>query len=171
MDPMKRDPIKTWHFHKNIYSFLIFGIFVALNITACEPKVRERPYGDMRLIKVAEMTGDERYFSELGFLLRRDSGGFYVMSTVCTHDLTTLKRRSSPQGDIFVSSDSTSSYDINGKVLTGPAIGDLPYYSLKLESGVYGGPIDTLFVEVGEKVPSNWRFKVHMTEPELTSQN
>lgn len=90
-------------------------------------------------------------------MLRRDKDGLYVMSTMCTYDLTYLERRKEGEKDILASTYTDSKYDLNGKVISGPSITDLPYYQLKIDSGVYAGPKDTLYVYIGKKVSKDWR--------------
>jgi Rieske Fe-S protein len=95
-----------------------------------------------------------------GLLLRRDELGWYAMSTLCTHDLSVLRRRNGPNGPMLASVYTSSTYDLNGKVLSGPAIKDLPYYELYVEQGVAEGARDTLYARIGSEKPREWRLPV-----------
>jgi len=136
---------------------LIFTVFF---LVSCRSAGRQRPFGVFRLGKVAEHQGPQTFFPEFGLLLRRDEGGFYLMSTYCTYDLSPLTFKPGPGGGIFASSTTTSTYDFDGHVLSGPAKADLPYYELRLDSSVYGGPKDALYAYVGQVRPKNWRLKI-----------
>lgn len=136
------------------------SLIVLLLFVSCTKKVKKRPYGYFRLGPVAEYLAPETRLEKFNLLLRRDEGGLYVMSTVCTHDLTYLLRKTVGEEDIFVSQYTASKYDINGKVISGPATADLPYYELKIDAGVYGGPKDTLYAYIGKEVSREWRLKV-----------
>lgn len=111
----------------------------------------------MRLGEVSGFLVNEKYLPDLRVLVRKDARGLYAMSTECTHDLSALRLVERDGRRVFVSDYSTSTYDWNGKVLSGPAKGDLPYYYLRVDSGVYGGPKDTLYVDVGDERPATWR--------------
>ena len=93
-------------------------------------------------------------------VVRHDEHGFSAMSTDCTHDLSPLTRKVTPGGEVWVSSYTASSYDSKGHVLSGPAKANLPYFKLKLDSGTYGGPLNTLYAEVGEERSEEWRLEV-----------
>ncbi len=129
---------------------------LVLLVSACQPG-RKRAYGYLRLGELAEQTAAERYMPEKNLMLRRDGAGFFVMSTLCTYDLSPLVRL--PDGS-FASEYSKSRYDGEGRVSSGPAKANLPYYELVLAPGVYGGVPDTLYVKIGEEVPREWRLKV-----------
>lgn len=82
------------------------------------------------------------------------------MSTSCTYDLTELRREVTSQGEFWVSEETSSRYDANGKVISGPAVADLPYYEMKLDVSKIGGPPDTLYVIIGSERSPDWRFTI-----------
>ena len=139
-----------------IISFLFFG---------CETSVRKRPPGYLKLGKVSDFLVPESKLNQQKLILRYDAKGFSVMSTMCTHDLTYLVRKNINGRDLLVSEYTSSQYDMTGGVVSGPAVGNLPYYELKIEPGVYGGPKDTLYVYVGKEVPSDWRLELNLSVP------
>ncbi|MBX7139312.1 MAG: Rieske 2Fe-2S domain-containing protein [Oligoflexia bacterium] len=128
----------------------------------CRERIQTRPIGWMHLGLLKDLLAEETYMPEKRLLLRRDAGGFYIMSTECTYDLARLVRRPGGDGYIFVSPYNGSEYDYQGKVLKGPAVANLPYYVLRLDSSTYGGPKDTLFVQIGVEKPVDWRLKAEL---------
>ncbi len=112
----------------------------------------------MKLGKISDLATSESYLPDLRLVVRMDDNGFSVMSTVCTHDLTPLTRIDEGGKVVWRSSYSESSYSYDGDVLHGPSKAPLPYYNLKIDSSVYGGPKDALYAEVGVERPKNWRF-------------
>lgn len=136
-------------------------VLIVIQLSACKWGSSKRPYGYLRLGLVDEFMKDtETYVAEDRILVRFDGQGFSAMSTQCTYDLSPLVRKMTAQGQVWASEYSTSTYSWDGKVLTGPAKEDLPYYEVRLESGKYGGPINTLYVAVGEERPKGWTLKV-----------
>lgn len=134
--------------------------FLALLVTGsgCDRGGKKRPIGFIRLGPAAELAEQgETFISEARILVRYDQGGFSAMSTACTYDLSALTKVGYEGSKRWVSSYSTSSYDEAGKVLKGPARVNLPFYRLQLAAGRYGGPADTLFVEVGAETDPEWR--------------
>ena len=122
----------------------------------------KRPYGYFRLGKVNSLLAPETEFKDAGFLLKRDAKGFYLMSTFCTYDLTPLERKKLPTGEeIYSSHYTTSTYDLNGKVLAGPAKYNLPYFELEFAAWSYGGPVETLYVKISSEVSPEWRLTYH----------
>lgn len=139
--------------------FFILRILIIVSLmllSACEPAVRNRPYGEIRLGKLVDLLGPENSIERAQILLRRDDRGWYAMSLLCTKDLSILQRR----GDILASRYTPSTYDLSGNVLTGPAVKNLPYYKLYVDQGSPGSPRDTLYVEIGEEASSDWRLPV-----------
>jgi nitrite reductase/ring-hydroxylating ferredoxin subunit len=121
---------------------------------------RKRPPGYLRLGHVSGLLGRAQELKKFDLILRRDDGGLSAMSTQCTYDLSRLVLRKTDRGLILVSTLSSSTYDLDGKVLSGPAKVNLPYYELRFDAGVYGSPRDTLYVYVGREVSSDWRLPV-----------
>ena len=141
--------------------FAVLGeLYLVLALVACEPAVRDRPFGDMRLGLTKDLLAPESFLDTSAILLRRDERGWYGMSTMCTKDASILVRRQGPAGEYLASVYTTSTYALDGKVLTGPAIKNLPYYELYLDQGSYGGPKDTLYARIGVEKPSDWRLPV-----------
>lgn len=136
---------------------LLIGVLVCL--WGCEGGVKKRPFGAFRLGNSNELSAPETDLNQYGLVLRRDEGGWFVMSTYCTYDLSHLKRVQTKDGFVYVSDYNESRYAADGTVLNGPAKAPLPYYKLRLEPGEYGGPKDTLYVEVGQEVGREWRLK------------
>lgn len=136
----------------------------------CEPAVRERPYGDLRLGKITDFLAPETYLKAQRLLLRRDGAGWFIMSTMCTHDLSPLELRENNGQRIFYSDYTTSSYDIDGAVLSGPAVEALPYFELYIDQGTYDGMKDTLYARIGEKRSKDWRLPVPLAPQAEGSQ-
>jgi hypothetical protein len=138
---------------------LIAGIvLVAVVAAACDSSVKRRPYGNIKLGLAAELgQHPETFFSEARILLRYRDGGFSAMSTTCTYDLSALTRVNDGTTKRWLSSYTSSAYDDEGRVLSGPTRAALPFYRMRLAAGTYGGTPDTLFVEVGQEVDQNWR--------------
>ena len=134
---------------------VLFGVGAALS--ACRPK---RPYGTQKLGRIEDLLGSETYLERDHFLVRRDQEGFSVMSTQCTVDLSPLVMKRSAGQCELVSRETASKYDCNGKVLSGPADHNLPFYEIFAAPGEYEqSKADTLFVWVGKEKPPAWRFK------------
>lgn len=136
--------------------FMCLGLIAA----GCEPAVRDRPFGDMRLGLAKDLLGSSNFLDNSEIFLRRDERGWYGMSTMCTKDASILVRRAGPNGEILASQYTSSTYDLNGKVLSGPAVKNLPYYELFLDQGTYGGAKDTLYARIGVEKGSDWRLPV-----------
>lgn len=141
------------------FVLLLLSSLMTLSLSACTSKGLKRPYGFMRLGKISELSTNETYLPDLRLVVRMDEEGFSVMSTVCTLDLTPLTRVDDGGSVLWRSSYSESSYSYNGEVMSGPTKAPLPYYNLKIDSSVYGGPKDALYAEVGVERPKGWRFK------------
>lgn len=112
----------------------------------------------MKLGKISDLSTSETYLPDLRLVVRMDDKGFSVMSTVCTLDLTPLTRVDDGGKVVWRSSYSESSYSYDGAVLHGPTKVALPYYNLKVDSSLYGGPKDALYAEVGVERSKEWRF-------------
>lgn len=138
----------------------IGSVLALLVLCACDGGLKKRPYGYIRIGKAAELLNEETELSKYGLLLRRDAVGWSVMSTFCTFDLSHLKRKEVAGKLVYASDYSESTYDLYGKVISGPAKADLPYYNLVLGTGDYDGGSVMLFVEVGEEKPAEWRLEV-----------
>lgn len=135
---------------------LFVSTLVALSACFWGPK--KRPAGFLNLGSVAELAQrEETFFSDLKILLRRDSGGFYAMSTACTYDLSALIFSERDGRLLWRSQYTESAYNPDGSVAHGPTQYPLPYYKLVIAPGTIGGPADTLFVEVGVERPPPWR--------------
>ncbi|MBX7143731.1 MAG: Rieske 2Fe-2S domain-containing protein [Oligoflexia bacterium] len=148
---------------------LLFILLACCVLMSCEPSVRERPYGDLRLGKITEFLAPETYLKAQRLLLRRDERGWYVMSTMCSHDLSALELKEVDGKRVFYSQFTSSSYDLDGNVLSGPAVEALPYYELYIDQGTYDGMRDTLYARVGEKRSKDWRLPLPMvSSPEQT---
>jgi hypothetical protein len=140
--------------------FLWIGVTAASSWVGCRNKVLKRPPGYLKLGKAGEFTARETNLPDLRFLVRFDAGGLSAMSTACTYDLSPLQRRREGDSYLFVSSYTESRYDDQGRVLHGPAVADLPYYRLVLDSGVYGGPRDTVYADLATETSPQWRLRV-----------
>ncbi len=86
-------------------------------------------------------------------LVGRDSGGFYAMSSLCTHQCCDMN--SSFSGEIFSGGVRClchgSQYDLQGNVVQGPAFQGLTHHPLAL------GCDGTLYVDTTKNVPSTTR--------------
>jgi Rieske Fe-S protein len=145
---------------RKLLPLLLLLLTLAGCLTACQEGER-RPPGYLRVGNAEQLAKPMTFIEDKRLLLRLDEKGFYVMSTECTHDLTALVPKKNEKGEMYLASqESTSTYDMNGKVLTGPATVNLPYYELIAASGVYGGPVDTIYARIGYEKPADWRLPV-----------
>ena len=146
----------------------IFLIVSALMLTAlsCGSSKRKRPYGYMRLGSLSKFLAAETFLEDKGIFIRRDENGFYAMSTYCTYDLSHLVLKKDEKGRRFESSFTNSTYDLNGKVLTGPAKENLPYFEVKMAAKSTDSPIPTLYVKISTEVSPSWRLDI----PEVEAQ-
>lgn len=149
----------TWNLRGRIVTALV-GACVIFLLSGCDPEVRKRPYGILRVGQFASFPLGEHVLPEQRIVLRRDERGFSAMSTLCTRDLVPLVLSGSPEGKVWRSRWSSSVYSWDGAVLQGPAIAPLPYYALEIAPGKPGGPPDTLYVHIGDERPSSWRLPV-----------
>ena len=140
-------------------TYLLLPLCLILFLSSCHSS-RERPFGVARLGKIGLFLSDETYVEDKDLLVRKDSYGFSVMSTRCTFDQSKLVRTVPGEKAVFYSSENGSRYDYRGRVLSGPATKNLPYYKLYIGAGAHGGPIDTLYATVGESKPDNWRLVI-----------
>jgi Rieske Fe-S protein len=83
------------------------------------------------------------------------------MSTLCTYDRLPLKLEGNEaEGNKrFVSPYNGSVYSLQGEKISGPTRSPLKYYRLVIDSGVYGGPKDTLYVRIGDEVSPEWQLQ------------
>lgn len=130
------------------------------SLFSCESNHRYRPIGWFRLGKVINFLGSETDLPESKLIIRRDNRGLYVMSTICTYDLTYLVRKKVGGKEIYVSEYTSSTYDLDGNVLSGPAVAALPHYELKIDLGIDRKARDTLYAKVGKEVPREWRLEL-----------
>lgn len=140
----------------NLLSKLFLLLFLFFP-SACDVTSKKRAVGYFRLGLAFALKSPETYFPDSKILLRYDSKGFNAMSTACTYDLSPLMKKREGSKEVWVSSETESKYDDTGNVLHGPAMTRLPFYELKLDSAVYGGPADTLYVHVGSEVDPEYR--------------
>jgi Rieske Fe-S protein len=138
---------------------LLCAIFLIVGVSCCND-VKRRPYGYLRLGPVRDFLAPETYLTDKNLLIRRDAGGLSIMSTLCTHDLTPLKRQSKDGVVTFANVYSSSVYSGDGKVIRGPASVGLPYYSLSIDGALREGPKDTLYVEIGKEKDPTWRLPI-----------
>ncbi len=135
-------------------------IAFALGLSGCKGRHLHRPAGVMRVGSVASLLANrEILLADSRILIRSDERGLSVMSTECTSDLSPLVLVEE-RGERFLSSPfSGSLYRLTGEVVQGPAVAPLPYFRARLAAGEWGGPEDTLFVEMGvlNEVGPEWR--------------
>lgn len=118
----------------------------------------KRPAGYLNLGPLSELSSAETFLPDKRFVVRRDETGLSAMSTDCTYDLSPLVRRREGDRYVFLSTFTTSKYADDGKVLQGPAVADLPYYEVRVESAEIGGPRNTVYVNLSKERPKEWRF-------------
>lgn len=132
---------------------LVSGLIVGCN----SPHNQKRPPTYLTLGFVEDLKRPETYLADKRLLLRLDEGGFWVMSTQCPYDSSPLRPKEE-NGKIVLASDlSTSTYALDGEVLSGPARYALPFYELEIAEHIVGGPKDTLYVKLGAEVDGTWR--------------
>ena len=134
---------------------ILFGIFL-ISLLGCEQPIQTRPFGIMRLGKVSDVLSGAEDGSRLWLKVLRDERGIRVVSTLCPHDLEPL----SLTNEGYRCSHCGSTFSAEGARVTGPAISDLPAYKVRLSSGEYGGPVDSIFVHVGEEQDREIRFQI-----------
>ncbi len=161
MDPVREKRSGGTNFRRELVSsgFALL-LAIILPLYGCEPSHRERPYGYLRLGLIKDLLNKETYVKEAEILVRHDASGFSAMSTLCTKDLSPLEHKWADERNVWASKYTQSTYEWDGKVRTGPATRNLPYFSIKLESSKYGGPLDMLYVTIGDEKPSEWRLAV-----------
>ena len=163
MDPMRAVPA---FFRPSSSGIVVSAVRLAIVLcllvcAACSPDSRDRPPGYIRLAPAWELVQPETVIDRSAFLVRYDKDGFSVMSTLSSYDLSRLQRRTTPEGWRWYSLTDDSVFADDGTVLHGPAAEPLPYYELALDrGGVSSVGADTLYVRVGKKKPSTWRFTV-----------
>ncbi len=93
--------------------------------------------------------GQARYVESQAIFICHDEGGFYAIDAACTHIGTDIDFVNATSG--FKCPLHGATYDFNGHVLTGPAMRDLPHYSVcSTESGI-------LIVDLGARVTPDTR--------------
>ncbi len=132
----------------------IAAVVLVCSIAACEKK---RPPGFLNIGKIVEVGQKTAFLPDKEVFITRDERGISVMSTLCSYDLSPLRLVTEGDRQIFVSDYSESKYDIGGHVLHGPATKDLSFYAARVDSGDYGGPKDTLYVDFAKEVDRSWR--------------
>lgn len=138
-------------------SVVILIVMLGVTLASCDFGVRKRPFGFMELGNVLDLRSPQIFFPEKRLLLRRDKDGFYVMSTQCTHDLSTLIFKETEEEARFFSPWTSSVYDEAGNVLQGPAKRPLPYFRLDHWKNANG---EVLVAVIGDEVPASWRLKL-----------
>ena len=128
-------------------------------LPSCRSSVQKRPWGYIKLGKTSDFNRDETYLPDDRLIVRRDDKGLFVMSTASTYDLTGLRRQDSNGSEVWVSEEDTSRFDRFGKVISGPAVADLPFYEMKVDVSEVGGPADTVYAIIGSEKSSDWRLK------------
>jgi Rieske Fe-S protein len=139
--------------------FLVVLSFLALSVTliGCDLHNRKRPYGYIRVGPLKNFLKKETLSEEYNLFIRRDERGLYAMSTMCTYDLAPLSLKRAGSKLIFYSHSNESTYDSEGRVLSGPSHHNLPYYKLRIDAKLRGGPVDTLYAIIADEVPPSWR--------------
>ncbi len=96
--------------------------------------------------------GQARYVESLQVFVCRDAGGYYAMSSACTHVGAQVGFVNGASG--FLCPLHLSTFDFDGRVTKGPAKVDLPHYSLcTTESGL-------LIVDLSTEVTADTRLVV-----------
>lgn len=143
-----------------LHAIFIAGFTFALYSGCDSLGQRKRPYGYVRLGKLADFQQEQQFLPDLRLLVRKDAAGYSAMSTLCTFDLSSLKQVASDSGYVWKSESTSSTYSAEGKVLTGPAQHDLPYYRMVLDQWDIKSPKNTLYVYIGDEQPASWRLKI-----------
>jgi hypothetical protein len=143
--------------YKSAISFVgLILLLITIFLPSCETR-RKRPYGFVSLGKIEELRRPNSFFSDKGLLLRHDQNGFSVMSLLCTHDLSPLELKQNAESSILASKLTSSTYALDGKVLSGPSNQDLPYFELVVAQSAPGKPVDSLFARIGYEKSKEWR--------------
>jgi len=107
-----------------------------------------RSLGDPR----AFAAGATVYMEDAGVFVLRDTEGLRALSATCTHLGCTV--RANPAGDGFVCPCHGSRYDVDGRVVTGPAPQSLPYLALHVDK------VGRLVVDLAAEVDPSERCRV-----------
>ncbi|MCB0338445.1 MAG: Rieske 2Fe-2S domain-containing protein [Bdellovibrionales bacterium] len=126
----------------------------------CQPSTRERPPGYLRIGEVREFAKADSFRPDFRLYFRRDRMGLSVMSTECTHDLNSLSLADSGEDRYLVCNLCGSEFNLNGDVRKGPAVTGLPFYEIRRDALLIGGPPNTLYVKIGTKVAKDWRLPI-----------
>lgn len=106
-----------------------------LIVGGCErshaPKVRQ---GKISLVHKSKIGIGVHIYALERIALLRDDEGVAAMSMVCTHQNCLINADASSANQAYVCSCHGSQFDKKGKVLTGPASQDLPWYETSLTS-------------------------------------
>jgi Rieske Fe-S protein len=137
-------------------SIFLFSIS-ALLLLGCEQK---RPPGFLYLGKITEIAEKSGFLEDKQIYIHRDNNGVVAMSTLCSYDLSKLKLVQQGKYKILATEFNESQYDLWGRVLRGPTTKDLPFYSVRIDSGEYGSAKDSLYAEIGKEVPREWRLAI-----------
>ena len=104
--------------------------------------------GDAKSLAIGEV----RYVESQAIFICRDAGGYFAMDAACTHIGTDLDFVSAQAG--FKCPLHFSTFDFSGHVTAGPAMANLPHYSLcTTDSGL-------LIVDTDKRVTADTRLVV-----------
>ncbi len=137
---------------------VLTGLLAVMLLSGCSSDHRKRPFGFVTLGAIEDLKRPTSFFSDKALLLKYDQRGFSAMSLLCTYDLAPLEIKQVGNDSILVSKFTSSSYSMDGKVLSGPATVNLPYFELVAAQSAPGKPADTLFAKIGEEKDPSWRF-------------
>jgi nitrite reductase/ring-hydroxylating ferredoxin subunit len=153
---------------------LVRTLFLAMFLITtlgCEPEQRDRPYGYLRLLPVAQVTSSEIFLEDKWLMLGRDDQGISAMSTVCSKDLNSLQMQTVEGKRHWHCALCGSKFALTGEVIQGPAHAPLPYYLLLVDRAEVEGPVDTLYVRIGQRVAKEWRLRIHLVEDVVERQD
>ncbi len=100
----------------------------------------------VKLGAAADFVLAEKRLELFRVLVRRDEGGLYAMSLVCTHQSCVVQAES--QG--FLCPCHGARFSSRGEVQEGPADRDLPFYELSLKDG-------EVYLDFSRVVAADWR--------------
>jgi nitrite reductase/ring-hydroxylating ferredoxin subunit len=77
--------------------------------------------------------GDLQAVSGAPAIIARDPGGLYAMTSTCTHEGCDMLREGSVSRDGVYCSCHGSTFDVNGKAVSGPAHGTLAHFAVSVD--------------------------------------
>ena len=144
------EPLSTRLSRRRFLAGAAFLLLLSAGV-GCKKQFR-RPHGELDLGEVKELLDPKMHIPEKAMLLFRDDRGWSVLSTRCTEEGCDLTY----QDETLFCPCCRSYYDHRGRVISGRAPANLPWYQIRYSDG-------RLYADPGKIVESGYRFQ----DPEL----